>query len=472
VFTSSNEANSTVRNAIVAFLLALGFVPAHAESLFEMHRLALRNDPVYEIGQHEKEASSTVYGEARALLLPQVSLSFARSRFHQIIHSADNEVFASGTTTYPQSEWSLSLTQSIFDQAKWNTFRKSEIEVKRLAVELEILRQNVAKRVVERYLAVLATSASLDHIAAERKAVEQQLELSAGQYAVGLIRQSDHREAEARALGARTREIELKSEMADGLLALVEILGRLPESLAKVSDNIPLVRPEPPDPKAWVELAYKQNLKILADRYSIDGAQKEVQAQRAGHLPTVEFEANVGRRDTKGTLFGGGSDVETQELKLTLNIPIFAGGAVLARTKAAVERHSSAMVRLVLTHRQVERETRVAFNNVMNAISRVESFAKLIEANQSVLEALETGYETGAIPIIHVLDAQRNLFFSRREHALARHEYIANLLGLKRAAGTLNDEDIREISNLMFSKDESVPLNANLSSTYMASDVR
>ena len=97
--------------AIAAYFCVL--VPAHSAGLYDVYKLALENDPVYQIGHHEKEASSEVYRQARALLLPQVSIDLSRSKIHQNILSADNAVFAAGKTTYPETNIGIKVQRAI-----------------------------------------------------------------------------------------------------------------------------------------------------------------------------------------------------------------------------------------------------------------------------------------------------------------------------------------------------------------------
>ena len=457
------------KSVILALIMGSCFVASvHAENLHDIYQLALKNDPVYEIGRHEKEASSEVYSQARALLLPQASFEISRSSIRQEILSADNTVFASGKARYPQGEYLFKLSQSIFDPAKWNAFSKAKIEVKRLAIELEALRQELAQRTVERYLTVLAASERLEYIRAEKKSVERQLDLSKAKYKRGLIRKSDYQEAQARVLATRSREIELENRMNDSLLGLTEIIGQLPDTLSLVAADMSLSRPDPSDPDAWVKVAREQNPEILAKKYAIQEAEKEVLRHKAGHFPTLDMTADVGRRDTDGTLFGGGSDVETTEIKLTLSVPIFAGGAVVSRTKAAVERHSKAKVELILVHRQVERDARAAYDNVMNAIAKVESIGKLVEAHEELARTQSIGYESGLTSSVDVLDAERDLFFSRSEYSRARHEYIANILRLKRAAGTLGESDIQQVNQMFLTDESQLPLSDFAKASYMS----
>jgi outer membrane protein len=48
-----------------------------------------------------------------------------------------------------------------------------------------------------------------------------------------------------------------------------------------------------------------------------------------------------------------------------------------------------------------------------------------------------------------VLDAERELFFSRTQYARARYDYILNTLRLKRAAGLINEDDLVQIDKLL-----------------------
>ena len=448
-----------IKTTVFILLFASSAVTTgHAASLYDIYKQALENDPVYEIGRHEKEASSEIYRQARALLLPQATLDFSRSSIRQNILSADNTVFASGKTQYPESVISLKLNQSIFDVAKWAAFGKAKIEVKRLAVELESLRQDLTQRVVERYFTVLAAGAGLDYVRAEKKAVGHQLELSKVKRKKGLIRITELQDAQARVLQVDAREIELENRMSDSLLALAEILGQLPDTLSPVAPDILFQTPDPGNPRAWVDVAHKQNTEVMIKRFEIEEAGKEVQRQNAGHFPTLNLSVDVNNRDTGGTLFGGGSQVQTSEVKVTFSIPLFEGGAVISRVKAAIGRHSKAKVELKLVLRQVERQARAAYDGVVNSIAKIQSFRKLVEANESLVQAKLTAYESGLLSNLGVLDAQRDLFFARSEYTLAQHEYVINVMALKRAAGTLNDNDVQEISHLMLSGDAQISL--------------
>jgi outer membrane protein len=157
-------------------------------------------------------------------------------------------------------------------------------------------------------------------------------------------------------------------------------------------------------------------------------------------------------------LFGGGSEVDTKQFMVELNVPVFRGGLTTSRFREAVELHSKVIEELNAMMRDVERNIVTAFNGVNNAIAKVEALEKLVEASDSAIRLKRTAYDSGLASTLDVLDAERNLFFARSEFARARYEYVINTILLKRAAGLLEENDINDIDSQMLSRSETLSL--------------
>ena len=69
-----------------------------------------------------------------------------------------------------------------------------------------------------------------------------------------------------------------------------------------------------------------------------------------------------------------------------------------------------------------------------------------VRSSETAAGAVEAGFQVGTRTSVDVLNAQRDLFRARRDLAGARYNYIRNVLRLKRAAGTLSEDDLRQIS--------------------------
>ena len=96
--------------------------------------------------------------------------------------------------------------------------------------------------------------------------------------------------------------------------------------------------------------------------------------------------------------------------------------------------------------RSTERATRAAFLGVTGGASRVRALRQSVIAAESAVEAKREGYEAGINTNLEVLDAQRDLFLSSTDLLRARYDFILNILRLKQAAGTLNEEDVERFN--------------------------
>ena len=83
----------------------------------------------------------------------------------------------------------------------------------------------------------------------------------------------------------------------------------------------------------------RNNPALVVQRHVVNVSRTEISRQNAGHYPTLDAVLRKSNRDTQGTLFGGGSEVETQELMLRLSVPLYAGGSVSSKTREAQARY-------------------------------------------------------------------------------------------------------------------------------------
>ncbi len=70
-------------------------------------------------------------------------------------------------------------------------------------------------------------------------------------------------------------------------------------------------------------------------------------------------------------------------------------------------------------------------------------------SSQLALESNKLGYEVGVRINIDVLNAQQQLFATRRELAKARFDTLIAQLRLKSAAGMLSEDDLAAINALL-----------------------
>jgi outer membrane protein len=151
-------------------------------------------------------------------------------------------------------------------------------------------------------------------------------------------------------------------------------------------------------------------------------------------------------RDTDGSLFGGGSEVKTTDLVVQLNWTLFQGGYVWSRTKEARELMKAAQEQLEREVRAARRQARFGYLGVEGALSRAEALEEAVVSQGLALEAKQLGFKSGLYTSLVVLDAERDLYYAKRELAKARYDYILNSVRLKQAAGSLSESDLAAIN--------------------------
>ena len=97
-------------------------------------------------------------------------------------------------------------------------------------------------------------------------------------------------------------------------------------------------------------------------------------------------------------------------------------------------------------YRNVVQNTRNAYNTVIAAVSSIKSLEQSVISAQSALKATEAGFEVGTRTIVDVLNSTRNLYNAKRNLSSTRYDYIQNVLALKRAGGTITEQDLSDIN--------------------------
>lgn len=420
--------------------------------LFELYGLAEQNDPQIRAAYSDFQAVGETVPQNWANLLPQISGSVSTAYDDSTVetegqpkHSFDGE--ASG--------FELRATQVIYNHAYWQRLGQANINAAQAEANYNAARQDLIVRIATAYFNVLGGIDNLAFAEAERKSVEQQLEQTKQRFEVGLIAVTDVKESQAQYDQAIAEEIEAQNSLSTTKEALWTIINSYPQQLKPLSEQMPLLQPEPADKQHWVDAALAENLSLIAADLAQQSAQQEVDIQRSGHYPTIDVTAthnylddNAGRVQFSGTGVPISNPVQTTDttVMVSLNVPIFTGGGTHARVKEAVYRREATRDRYEATRRQVIQQTRDAYQNILADISRVNALKQSLISSEAAYEATSAGYEVGTRNSVEVLTALRNVYAAKRDYARTRYTYVIDLLRLKQATGNLSMGDLKEIN--------------------------
>jgi len=213
---------------------------------------------------------------------------------------------------------------------------------------------------------------------------------------------------------------------------------------------VKLAPPNPAEMQAWVDLAERQSYPVLIQDAGTEIAALEAKRNRAGHYPTLDLVATHGQSSQTGSeLSSIGSDRTTSTIGLQLALPLFQGGAISSREREAAANHEKAKQDLENARRGSVLSTRQSYLSVINGIAQVRALEQALVSSQSALDSNKLGYEVGVRINIDVLNAQQQLFQTRRDLAVARYNTITSHLRLKAAAGSLKEEDLEEVNRAL-----------------------
>ena len=433
-----------------AFLLALLPFGAAGEDLLQVYRDAQRYDAVYAAARHNLVAGRERLPQGRALLLPTLNLSGSATRSRIEVESDNPALSPSFTRTPDAAGYTLTFTQPLYRRQNYLQYRQAEFQVQQAEATFAQAGQDLAIRTAQAYFDVLAAQDTLGLVRAQKAATSEQLAQAKRNFEVGTATITDTHEAQSRYDLIIAQEIAAQNDLENRRQALALITGKQYAELKPLRADVRLAPPNPESMDAWVELAEKQSYVVLVQEAVAEIAALEARRASAAHHPTLDVVATHGQTNqTASTQSAIGTDNTSTVIGLQLAMPLFQGGALNSREREAAALQLRAKEDLENARRSSALTTRQTYNTVMNGIAQVNALEQALVSSQSALDSNRLGYEVGVRINIDVLNAQQQLFQTRRDLAVARYNTITNSLRLKAAAGSQREEDIAEVNRAL-----------------------
>jgi outer membrane protein len=431
---------------------------AQADDLLQSYNSARNNDPQYAAAESTRALAAERPVLARSVLLPQVGGSVG----YDLTNLGDTDGDGRSNGTSRSGNWGVSATQSVFDYGNYTALRAAKAQDRAGGFDLEAAGHSLITRTSAAYFGVLVQLETLSAAEAAETALKKQFDFASRRLDVGLAPITDVHEARAQYDAARANSILARNAVQDAYQALVEITGTAAGNLKGLPDDFKPALPESRDVDGWVATALAENPSLKAQAADLEAAEHNVATARSGHYPTLGLRASYGKAIPglyDNPSFFGNNDANSS-VGLTLNIPIFAGGATQSNVRSSLAQRDIARDQLEQQKRALERNTRNAYQALVAGISEVEARRLALVSAQSAYEASQVGLEVGTRTVLDVLNNQRTLFSAQQDYAQAKYNFLQNRLLLEQAAGTLQLSDLEDVNRLL-TTDEPVAVAAN-----------
>lgn len=424
--------------------------PVQAADLLETYRAAQANDPVFAAARAARQAGQEKLPQGRALLMPSVNLSSNTTFNDQAINYQAGSPFsaANGSKRYNSNGFGVSLAQPLFRAQNWLAYTEAQLQVAQTDAQFKIAEQDLALRVAQNYFDVLIAQDSVQLVEAQKTAITEQMAQAKRNFEVGTSTITDSLEAQSRFDLILAQEVAVKNNLDVKRSGLQQLINEAPQNLKPLGAGFKLDAPKSAEIEQWVADAQSNNPQIAIAQAYAALAEKEVSRNQAAHLPTLDLVASYTKNNASGGSFGA-NDSSNKSVGLQLNVPLFQGGAVSSKSREAEANQERSKQELENARRSVTTQTRQAYLGVVSGMAQVQALQQALASSQSLLDASKLGQEVGIRTNLDVLNAQQQLYSTRRDLYQAQYNYLMSQLRLKAAAGSLGEEALSQVNSVL-----------------------
>ncbi len=433
-----------------AIALACLSMSSQAEDLLESFDAARSFDPSFQGALKAYDAALQRVPQARAGILPAVGLGASANRgdVKSSVETPGRTIDStSGNNTY---QGGVNASYPLFRPANKVVLDQANLAVQIAEATRKQAELDLVTRVAKAYFDVLAAQDALAFLRAQRQAVAEQLASAKRNFEVGTATITDTREAQARADLVVAQEIAANSDFEVKKTALQQITGKAPGTLKTLAANPVLPNPVPDSMDSWVAKSDATNNSIVQAQLAEEIAKREIDKAKTGNLPTVDLTGNLGySRQTASSTTGFPVRAGSSSIGVTLNYPLYTGGAVSARIKETLALEEKAQLDTQGAKAAVAQGTRQAYLGVKSGQAQVKALEAAELSSQVALDANKLGYQVGVRINIDVLNSQSQLFQTKRDLAKARYDTLNAGLQLKSLSGDLTRDDLAQVNALL-----------------------
>jgi outer membrane protein len=429
--------------AIVPLLAcALLSAQAQATDLLQAYRDALVGDAVIASARAARDAGQERSVQGRAGLLPVLGIGGSYNRV--------NVEASTRSIDYNVNTYALTLTQSLLRMANWETYQQGKLSVAISDAVYAQAQQDLIVRVAQAYFDVLAAQDVLAFLKAQENAITEQLASAKRNFEVGTATITDSNEAQARYDLAIAQQIAAQNDLDVKTAALQQLIGKPTGVLTTLRPGLKLSPPEPAQIDPWVSRAEQENFGVIGQQLALEIARRDINRNRAGHLPTVDLIASRGTTNqSSASLTAQSGSVTSSTIGVQWQIPLYSGFAVTSKVRESISLEQKAQSDLENFRRTAAQAARQSYLGVNSGLAQVRAYEAAEISSLSALESNRLGYQVGVRINIDVLNAQQQLFSTRQLLAKARYDTLIAGLRLKAAAGTLKEEDLAQVNGLL-----------------------
>ena len=413
-----------------------------ALNLSQAYEAALAQDSLLKAAQATNQARQERLPQARAQLLPNLSLSASRNRNE--LETTQANILGQPVTTlsnYNSSNTTLTLRQPLYRKYQFADYAQAQFQVDDANAVLDRETQNLAVRVSGAYCEVLQAKESLNLTLAQRTSTTAQLDAAKKRFTAGSGTRTDVDEAQAALDLNKAQELEARQNIAFTQRQLQVMLGNVVVDELQGLDpaKLPLEYPSPNNLDAWIERALESSPEVRSQKAQLEAARLDVEKASAGHYPTLDAIAQWSRSESENVT-NVNSSYTNRSVGVQLTLPIYAGGQVNSQVRQALSEQERATQALEALRQDISVRVHREFRGVTEGILKVRALEQAVRSTEQVAMSTRRSYEAGVRTLNDTLNAEQQNAAARRDLSQARLMYLLSHIRLLALVGAANAE--------------------------------
>jgi protease secretion system outer membrane protein len=414
------------------------------------YELALKNDPVYRSASKDYEAGMENNGIGRSAVMPKVAAQYNQNANRATQWGAQ---YTGGPNTatnwsYPSNYSYVQLTQPIFSLEAFARWRQGIAQADFSQSKFIYNTQDLLIRVLQAYTDLLFSLDQLQFQTAERDAFYEQWNVAKRLNKGGEASITDMLEAEAAYQVADAKVVDAKDSVENARRKFNSITGDAVDDASKInklSGNFRYLNLSSMKFEDWKERSLNTNAELKAAQNNMEIAKQEYRKNHAGHYPVVNL---VGALTTQqsNTVTSINNTTNQSYLGVQINLPIFSGGEINARSSQALANYEKAQADYDITKDKVVTELRKQYDLVVSGKQKVQALTSALESATQLVKAMRKSVMAGERINVDVLLAETGLFNTRRDLAQTKYNYLVAYLKLNQLGGSLEVDDFEKVA--------------------------
>ena len=423
---------------IIYFLFSLSCLQAQDNLKFYVEK-ALSNNLQLNAERKNFESAKQSKNISRSEFLPSVTISG-----NQTSTTSTNQTNQSGASVADSNLDSeskkISVEQKIFSGFKgFNTFKKSEFEVKKANLLLKKVEQQTILDVTSAYFDLIFKSKNEEFNSSNVNLFERQVDSDNARLQKGEITLTDLAQSESSLAGARANLIKAKTELSASKTNFERVTREKPPLTKNLNEQVLLILPNSLNDS--LKLADLNNIDLLISQLDYKIVNKELNIERARLSPS----ASLNYSKSENSEFSSTIDDSDQEtVKATITWPIIKGGENISSIKKSSYKKERYKLILQDTKNRINTEISNAWSKYQSSKSVLDATRAQLKAAEIANEGISLEYDSGNTrTTLELIQSRSLLLDSRISFVKSERDFIISQFELAKQIGSLSIKSIK-----------------------------